>query len=178
MLLTLRNHSLILRPFIREDLPKILVLVQDKDVATSTLNIPYPCTDTQIEEWYDLQLQELEIGKVLRWAITEKSDLIGAMKLVTHPEYESAEIGYWIGKPYWGKGYASEAAQLVVDYAFNTLDLNRIEAHAMVENIGSSRVLTKLGMREEGYHPQLIKKFGEFKDVKTYGLLREQWLLS
>lgn len=178
MLPTLRDRSLTLRPFAWADLPDMLALVQEKEVAATTLNIPYPCDDAEIEAWFRLQLQELEEGKVLRWAVTKTDELVGAMKLVTHPEYESAEIGYWIGKPYWGKGYASQAAQLVVDYAFTILDMNRIEAHAMAENVGSSRVLSKLGMREEGYHPQLIKKFGEFKDVRTYGLLRDHWLSS
>ena len=180
MLPTLQSEPLTLRPFVQEDLPNILVLVQDKDVAATTLTIPYPCTEEAINNWFRLQQQELEEGKVLRWAVclTGTNELIGTMKLATHPEYESAELGYWIGKPYWGNGYASEAGYLVVDYAFRTLELNRVEAHAMVENIVSAKVLRKLGMREEGYHPQLIKKWGEFKDVKTYGLLREQWVAS
>mgnify|MGYP001140467552 CR=1 FL=1 len=174
------SHSLTLRPFVWEDLSEVLALVQDKDVAATTLNIPYPCTEAEINDWFQLQQRELEEGKGLRWAvcITETKELVGAIKLATHPEYESAELGYWIGKPYWGKGYASEATHLVVNYAFDTLELNRIEAHAMVENIGSIQILRKLGMQEEGYHPQLIKKWGEFKDVKTYGLLRSQWLAT
>ncbi|MGD1894833.1 MAG: GNAT family N-acetyltransferase [Cyclobacteriaceae bacterium] len=178
MLPVLRTNSLILRPFAQEDLPEILVLVQEREVAATTLNIPYPCTEAAIYDWFDLQLRELEAGEGLRWAVRliTTDELVGAMKLATHPEYESAELGYWIGKPYWGNGYASEAAQEVVRYAFSTLELNRIEAHAMVDNVGSAKVLRKLGLQEEGYHPQLIKKWGEFKDVKTYGLLREQWL--
>jgi len=178
MLPVLSTDSLTLRPFVKEDLPEVLALVQDKEVAATTLNIPYPCSKAEIHEWFDLQLRELEEGRGLRWAVclTTTDELIGAMKLATHPEYESAELGYWIGKPYWGNGYASEAARLVVDYAFSTLELNRIEAHAMVENLSSAKILQKLGMQEEGYHPQLIKKWDEFKDVKTYGLLREQWL--
>ncbi|MEM6845777.1 MAG: GNAT family N-acetyltransferase [Bacteroidota bacterium] len=180
MLPILRSNSLTLRPFVREDLPSVLVLVQDKDVAATTLNIPYPCTEEAINDWFRLQQQQLEEGKVLRWAVclTKTNELIGTIKLATHPEYESAELGYWIGKPYWGNGYASEAARLIVDYAFRTLELNRIEAHAMTENVVSSKVLRKLGLQEEGYHPQLVKKWGEFKDVKTYGLLREQWIAS
>jgi RimJ/RimL family protein N-acetyltransferase len=178
MLPVLSTDLLFLRPFAKEDLSEVLALVQDKEVAATTLNIPYPCSETEIHEWFDLQLRELEEGRGLRWAVRliTTDELIGAMKLATHPEYESAELGYWIGKPYWGNGYASEAARLVVDYAFSTLELNRIEAHAMVENLSSAKILLKLGMQEEGYHPQLIKKWGEFKDVKTYGLLREQWL--
>jgi len=178
MLPVLSTDSLTLRPFAREDLPEILVLVQEREVAATTLNIPYPCGEAEINDWFQLQRRELEEGKGLRWAVrlTTSDELIGAMKLATHPEYESAELGYWIGKPYWGRGFASEAAQKVVNYAFSTLELNRIEAHAMVENIGSVKVLRKLGLQEEGYHPQMIKKWGEFKDVKTYGLLREQWL--
>ncbi|WKN40670.1 GNAT family N-acetyltransferase [Tunicatimonas pelagia] len=180
MLSALHSHSLTLRPFVWEDMPQVLKLVQDKDVAATTLNIPYPCTEAEINDWFQLQQWELEEGKGLRWAVclTKNKELVGAVKLATHPEYESAELGYWIGRPYWGKGYASKATRLVVEYGFNVLELNRIEAHAMVENAGSSRVLLKLGMQEEGYHPQLIKKWGEFKDVKTYGLLRNRWLAT
>ncbi|MGB3589007.1 MAG: GNAT family N-acetyltransferase [Tunicatimonas sp.] len=180
MLPVLYSQSLTLRPFAPEDLTDVLALVQEKEVASTTLNIPHPCTETEINDWFQLQKCELEQGKGLRWAVctTKTKKLVGAVKLATHPEYESAELGYWIGKPYWGQGYASGATQLVVDYAFSTLELNRIEAHAMVENIGSIQILRKLGMQEEGYHPQLVKKWGEFKDVKTYGLLREQWTAS
>ena len=180
MLLVLHSHSLTLRPFVWEDITQVLALVQEKEVAATTLNIPYPCTEDEINDWFELQQWELEEGKGLCWAVcvTETKELVGAIKLATHPEYESAELGYWIGKPYWGKGYASEATHLVVDYAFNTLELNRLEAHAMVENTGSAWILRKLGMQEEGYHPQLIKKWGEFKDVKTYGLLRKQWMAT
>jgi len=178
MLPILRSDLLILRPFAQDDLPKVLALVQDKDVAATTLNIPYPCTEVEINDWFQLQRRELVEGKGLRWAVRlkETDELIGAMKLATHPEYESAELGYWIGKPFWGNGYASKAARLVVEYGFTTLELNRIEAHAMVENTGSAKILLRLGMQEEGYHPQLIKTWNEFKDVKTYGILREQWL--
>ncbi len=101
---------------------------------------------------------------------------MGGISLFLNRAFESAEIGYWIGKPYWRRGYAFEAAERVVHYGFEALALNRIEAHYMSENGASARLLQKLGMQYEGHHRELIKKDGRFKDVFTYAVLRaDRW---
>ena len=74
--------------------------------------------------------------------------------------------------PYWNQGYATEAAGRVVEYGFETLDLHRIQAFVLPTNIGSVRVLEKLGFRREGVLRDYVLKWGEFQDRAIYGLLR------
>jgi RimJ/RimL family protein N-acetyltransferase len=85
-----------------------------------------------------------------------------------------AELGFWIGVPYWGRGYATEAARAVVKYAFETRKLHRIYASHFRDNLASKRVLLKLGMRYEGRARHHIQKWGRFIDLENYGLLAEE----
>ena len=88
---------------------------------------------------------------------------------------ERAELGYWVGKPFWGQGYCTEAAQAVIAYGFQTLGLNRIQAHHFGRNPASGRVMQKLGMRYEGLERQYHKKWGQFEDGLGYAILREDF---
>ena len=83
-----------------------------------------------------------------------------------------AELGYWIGVPYWGQGFATEAARAVVGYGFEMLGLNRIYAHHMTRNPSSGRVLERIGMRREGVLRERVLKWGRFEDVVIYAVLR------
>ena len=87
------------------------------------------------------------------------------------PDHRHAELGYWIGVPFWKSGYATEAARAVVNHGFNTLGLHRIFATHFRDNLASARVLTKIGMRHEGCQRAHILKWGEFLDVEMYGML-------
>ena len=176
----IHTTRLTLRALFQSDTAFILPLIQEKEVAATTLRIPHPCTDANVKAWFDQQQQDFTHGKSVRWAIVQpvEDHLIGIIKLVFHAEFESAELGYWIGKPYWGRGYATEAARVVLQFGFDTLQLNRIEAFAMIQNGASFRIFDKLGMQPEGYHRQLIKKWGVFRDVKSYSILRSEWLAS
>jgi RimJ/RimL family protein N-acetyltransferase len=85
------------------------------------------------------------------------------------------ELGYWIGKSYWGAGYATEAAAAVIEHGFTTLGLNRIHAHHMRRNPASGRVLQKLGMLYEGSLRQHFQRDGRFEDMECYGILRSEY---
>ena len=78
--------------------------------------------------------------------------------------------------PYWGRGYATEAARAVVRYGFDTLALERIAARAFCRNPASSRVLRKIGMRHEGTQRKALPKYGELLDTELYAILREDLL--
>jgi RimJ/RimL family protein N-acetyltransferase len=88
-------------------------------------------------------------------------------------EHDRAELGYWIGKPFWGRGYATEAARALVQYGFDTLGLHRIYARHLTRNPASGRVLHKIGMTHEGYRRKHEKKWGIYEDDKLYGILRD-----
>jgi RimJ/RimL family protein N-acetyltransferase len=88
-----------------------------------------------------------------------------------------AELGYWIGVPYWGCGYATEAARAMIQYGFDVLKLNRIQASHFANNPQSGRVLRKIGMQHEGCLRQHYLKWGEYVDSKVYGILRSEYKL-
>jgi RimJ/RimL family protein N-acetyltransferase len=89
--------------------------------------------------------------------------------------HRRAELGYWIGVPFWGRGYATEAARAAVAFGFETLRLNRIYAHYFAGNTASQRVLEKIGMRHEGRSRQHIQKWDHFVDLENYALLAEDF---
>ena len=93
-------------------------------------------------------------------------------------EHEKAELGYWIGKPYWNNGYASEAAISVLKFGFEDLDLRRIHAHHLSRNPVSGRVLQKIGMQHEGHLRQHILKWGKYEDIDMYGILKTEFPAS
>lgn len=84
-------------------------------------------------------------------------------------------MGYWIGVPYWNKGYATEAASAVIEFGFNEMMLNKIHAHHMGNNESSGKVMIKNGMEKEGYFKKHILKNGEYLDTVFYGILREDY---
>jgi len=170
---TLTTSRLVLRPIQMSDASEIQRLAGDRDIAATTWRIPHPYLDGMAEEWIRGLEARYETGATA-FAITRSEDgvLLGAIGLEICREHERAEIGYWIGKPYWGNGYCTEAARAVVDYAFKTLGLNRIEAHHLAGNEASGRVMRNVGMQYEGHLVQRIKKWGRFVDVIVYGVVR------
>jgi len=107
--------------------------------------------------------------------IRESGEIAGTIGLMMKPEHDKAEIGYWIGVPYWNCGYATEAAKAVIDYGFTEWNLNRIDAGHFDRNPSSGRVMQKLGMQYEGKLRQSIKKWDEYLDVEYYAILRSDW---
>jgi RimJ/RimL family protein N-acetyltransferase len=90
-------------------------------------------------------------------------------------EHHHGELGYWLGKPYWGMGYATEASREMLRYGFEELKLHRIFASHFKHNAASGRVLTKLGMRHEGCQREHLRKWDQFVDSELYGILRREW---
>ena len=116
-----------------------------------------------------------EMGTSARFAITLREDgqLCGGVGLRIDKDHQHAELGYWIGVPYWGRGYATEAAHAAVQYGFESLKLHRIYASCVTENTASSRVLQKVGMQYEGCQRSHISKWGKFYDLDLYGLVKD-----
>ena len=156
------------------DAPRVQHLAGDRAVAEFTLNIPHPYPDGAAEKWIASHQPKYEKGELVNFAITLRSDgeLIGAVGLTLVSAHLRGEIGYWIGKPYWGQVYCTEAARAVVRYGFDVLRVNRIESRHFAGNPASGRVMQKLGMSPEGCLRQHVRKEGEFVDMVLYGLLR------
>ncbi len=176
----LETERLILRPFTLDDAPRVQKLAGDMAVASTTLLIPHPYKDGLAEEWIGAHQEKFEKGTETVFAITLKSKalLVGAMGLHMNPRHENAELGYWIGKPYWNKGYATEAAQAVLDYAFTALNLHRVHASHFTRNPASGRVMQKISMKHEGCRRQHVKRWDVFEDIEVYGVLRTEFAAS
>jgi len=176
----LSTERLHLRKFKIEDAKHFSNLLKDKEVASTTLMLPFPCTQQDAIDIIKKYQDEQKLQKSIRWVITIRgtAHMIGGIRLVPNATFNSAELGFWIGKDYWKKGFTHEAASAVLSFGFSELKINRCEAHAMTENISSIKLLKKLGFNREGLHPQLVKKWGEYKDVFTFGLLRSNFTTS
>lgn len=173
---TLQTERLILRAFQMDDAPTVDKYVSEKAIAATTLNIPHPYTQEMAEEWIGTHKEAFENGQAVRFAITlrDSGKLLGAIGLEITAAHERAEIGYWIGKPHWGKGYCTEAAIAVLQHGLDSLGLERIFATHFGKNPASGRVMQKAGMKHEGRLRHHIKKWGEFEDLEMYSILRSQ----
>lgn len=173
----LQTQRLLLRLFTLNDAPEICALAGDPAVADTTLAIPQPYEQDDAQRWVLRQREQIKRGRVVVLAIERRADqqLVGAASLFLRLAHRRGELGYWIGKPYWNTGYATEAASMLIGYGFETLKLNRIYARHMTRNPASARVLAKLGMTHEATLRQHIYKAGRFEDIAVHALLREHW---
>ncbi|MCM3090534.1 MULTISPECIES: GNAT family N-acetyltransferase [unclassified Cytobacillus] len=174
---TLEADRLILRSLTLDDAPMVEKYASDYDVAKTTLNIPHPYPKGGARDFISSILEAERKGKIVIFAITRKEDksLIGLINITGNNANRRAEIGYWIGKPFWGKGYGTEAARAVIKFGFEELNHNRIYALAFTDNPGSWRIMEKSGMKHEGILRQHAMKDGRLVDLTYYAILREEY---
>ncbi len=167
----------LLRPHMLADARDVQRLMGDHAIADTTLKIPHPYPDGLAEQWIGNRRAEFTLGISIQFAIVLRASqhLIGGIGMTVEREYSNAEIGYWIGKPFWGQGYCTEAAAAVLRYGFVQLGLNRIWAKHMTRNPASGRVMQKVGMKHEGTLRQHVQKWGRFEDLEVYGILRSEY---
>jgi ribosomal-protein-alanine N-acetyltransferase len=105
----------------------------------------------------------------------QRGRLVGGIGLtqVRRGVAQMATLGYWVGEPFERRGYTTEAVRLIVHFALNSLQLHRVEAACLPENIPSRRVLEKAGFVREGYARLYLKIAGEWRDHLTFALLKE-----
>jgi RimJ/RimL family protein N-acetyltransferase len=173
----LNTERLLLRPFTLQDAPEVRSLAGDRAIADTTLNIPHPYEEGMAEEWIQGHEEAFEKGRQATFAVIlrETESLIGAIGLVLNDRFDRADLGYWIAKPRWGKGYCTEAAREVLRYGFTELGLNRIQATHMTRNPASGKVMQKIGMSREGLLRQHVKKWGKYEDLEIYAILRSEF---
>jgi RimJ/RimL family protein N-acetyltransferase len=174
---SLDTARLRLRPFRLADAPDVKRYVSDRDIAAMTLSIPHPYPDGGAEKWIGTHAAKYADGLLASFAITERESgaLAGAMGLHLEPGHGRAELGYWIGKPFWGRGYATEAGLAVLRFGFEALGLNKIHAAVFIKNPASDRVIRKLGMKWEGRLREHDLKWGVYEDIDVYAILAKEW---
>ena len=148
MSLLLETERLLLRYPRAADISKFVPLIGDFDVSKNMSRVPYPYTEDDGCAFIVNISKSIEVGTDHVFAILLKPDTyIGTCGL--HPD-RGWEFGYWFGKPYWGRGYATEAGRRVVRYAFEDLKVDALKASWFHDNPASGRVLAKLGFQPTG----------------------------
>jgi RimJ/RimL family protein N-acetyltransferase len=150
MVWRLETDRLILRPPEERDVPTVVALIGDYDVAKNLSTVPHPYTVQHAREWLGKQPANLAAGTDYGFSIARKEDgaHIGGCGL--HRKENGNEFGYWLGKPYWKNGYATEAARRIVEFAFFELGLPAVWAGWFHDNPASGHVLAKIGCRPNG----------------------------
>jgi len=171
------TDRLSLRPFAAADAPVVHELAGAWAVADTTLHIPHPYPKGGAEAWIATHGEAWEKRLVATFAIAsrENGGVLGAIGLTFAMQHARAELGYWIGLPYWNQGYCTEAGRAVLEFAFTTLALHRVQARHLTRNPASGRVMQKLGMRLEGVHREAIRKGEQFEDLALYAILEDEW---
>jgi RimJ/RimL family protein N-acetyltransferase len=152
---TLQNRStpriwterLVLRAPCLDDAKTLATLVNDRRIAENTLRIPYPYGIADARAF--IAGANANSGETVFLITARDAGIIGACG-IAEASGASPEIGYWLAVPFWGRGYATEAARALIDYAFDHLDYDVLHAGARVTNAASRRVLEKCGFRWTG----------------------------
>lgn len=148
-----------------------------------TSAVPIPCYEKDVENW--VNLNHKKGTEELHYVIKINDNIVGACVLKKIGRYEKnrCELAYWIGKEYWGNGYAKKAAMKLRDYAFDKLGVKRLDAHTLeINNPASRRILTSIGFTiDEETQPMKVKheKFISYYEGDKwifYKLLKDKWL--
>ena len=157
-----------IRPLQHADQSELAKLANNKKIWDNLRDyIPYPYTDNDAEIFINITKNETPQQT---FGIEFQHKLCGVIGLIVQEDVykKSAEIGYWIGEPYWKKGIASKAVSLITEYGFNELLLNRIYTGVFEYNVGSMKVLEKNGFEQEGIFKNAIVKNGKVYNEHRY----------
>jgi RimJ/RimL family protein N-acetyltransferase len=168
------TFPVVLRPFEPGDAPRVQLLAGERDVAETTAVIPHPYPEGAAAAWIARQAGDQAAGREYTYAITLSEDglLVGAIGL-RPAATEHEHLGYWIGRPYWGHGYATAAARAVIALAFSLLDLDLITASHLARNPASARVMEKCGMQP--LRMETRDHRGGQEEFCVRGITRDAW---
>jgi RimJ/RimL family protein N-acetyltransferase len=175
--LNIQTERLLLRPLTLSNAPDIQRLAGDREVASTTRDIEHPYEDGMAERWIDSCLRHSQSGELVHFAmiIAINEAFIGAATLHLDAGGAAAELSYWVGKPFWNQGYATEAATAIVHHGFIELNLDRVYAAHFTRNPASGRVSQKAGMLYEGSQLGPTVKWGIVENLELYGVTRAQF---
>lgn len=177
---TLHTARLRLRPFADADANALFTLHSSAHVLRYWDSPPWS-TRERADRFIAVCRQMAEEGTGARLAVDRVADgaFIGWCGLnAFNPDYRSASLGYCYDDAAWGHGYATEVARAVLLWAFDTMDLNRVQAETDTRNVASASVLEKLGFVREGTLREDCVVDGEVSDSWVYGLIRREWRAS
>lgn len=170
----IETERLILSQLKEEDIPSVTKYLQNKIFSDLTSNIPYPYTREHAEFWLKISKEAFDENTGYTFAVRNKEEqIIGAVGLHDRDD-DKAELGYWMGKSFWNKGYITEAALGLIDFGFRELEINKIYATYFLHNPASGRIMEKIGMEKEALLKQHLKKDDEYFDVLMYSVFKNK----
>jgi RimJ/RimL family protein N-acetyltransferase len=150
----IETERLQIRSLRDDDLADLVALIDNWEVARWVSSVPHPYSEADGRDWIALVQQDHTAGRPLRFAIAlkETDRLIGGVGLdgSTGDGSEEPSLGYWVGHPYWRRGYGREAVAAVIDYGFRTLGLETIRAYTDPSYAASQKVLLRCGLKNVG----------------------------
>ena len=175
---TITTERLWLRWLTPDDVPALAAIFGDAEVCRFWSS-PALSDVAAAEALHSEIVRGFAARSLFQWGIAERatSAVVGTCTLASlSSEHRRAEVGFALARATWGRGYISEALPALLDFAFNTLDLHRLEADVDPRNVRSIRVLERLGFEREGYLRERYHVNGELQDAVLYGLLRRDWV--
>ncbi|MBX9786173.1 MAG: GNAT family N-acetyltransferase [Alphaproteobacteria bacterium] len=163
--LPIATERLTLRPLRAEDAVLIQHLLNDKEIAERLRRVPHPYTLQDAETFVAFAQRSMAEGKCVILAIIRRSDqqFMGVIS-------SEGELGFWLGKPYWGQGYGTEATGALIHFCFHVLKQKKLKASALKTNIASRHILEKLEFREIGTKEASSKAFEGMREVACYAI--------
>jgi RimJ/RimL family protein N-acetyltransferase len=169
------TERLVLRPLESRDRARLVTLANNWRVAKNLSTMPYPYTEAAANDWLGKQTDLWAGGKTVNLAITLNDEMIGGIGIGVR-DHAEWEMGYWLGEPYWNRGYGSEAARALRDYSFEALKLPKIVAGHYADNHASGAILTKLGFRYTKETMRYSLAQGAKVKCLDMALAKERWI--
>ena len=170
----------VLRWISEHDIDSLYEIFSDPQVMRYWSTVPLPNREAAAELQREIA-EGNESEKMFKWgvALRDSGSVIGTATLFNlNLDNGRAELGYAMGRAYWGKGYMNEALKALVSHAFEVMGLRRLEADVDPRNAASIRTLERLGFQREGFLRERWHVNGEIQDALFYGLLRHEWVAS
>ena len=173
----LAGELVCMRPLQESDIPEILKHVSAPEIPQNTF-VPQPYPPEAAGEFVQQAQENWRSDAGYTFAIIDRASgqFAGCMGIHPVDKHRRAEVGYWIGKTFWGRGLATAALRLLLQFGFEDLQLNRIEAGHFLHNPASGRVMQKANMRYESLRRGYVLHREQYKDLAWYAILREDYL--
>ena len=174
---SLETKRLVLNQITTADIPLIVAYAGNKKIADNTRTMPHPYFAEDAIAWINMANQGFRKKDNYIFAMRNKDDhsFMGGIGLTIAPEHNRAEIGYWLAEEFWDKGYTSEAVKAMLQFGFEQLQLNKIEAAYISTNIASGKIMKRNGMVKEGVFKNHDIKNGKYVTLIHYGVLKSNY---
>jgi RimJ/RimL family protein N-acetyltransferase len=173
----IETERLRLRMPCAKDIPRLVEYANNAKISNMTLTMPHPYHEKDAIYWINMANKGFEDKNHFIFAICNHTNNIfmGGIGLRLNTHFSRAELGFWIGEPFWNKGYVTEATGKILEFGFERIGLHKIFASHFISNPASGKVMIKNGMIKEGELVDHIKKDDQYHTLIQYRLTRNEF---